>query len=139
MPGTLIAPVIPLPPRPVPPARLPLPGPCRSWFRRRFPGDVVYGLARVDRSGHVADRTVTGAPGRRDGDLLTSPPRQAWWSSAATLTGTGPLLVPESVDRVLHGLARHVCIPLGVGGLSGSAWMALQRPGHAAGASVGCS
>ena len=33
--------------------------------------DVVYGLARVDRSGRVADRTVTGALGWRGGDRLT--------------------------------------------------------------------
>ena len=33
--------------------------------------DVVYGLARVDRSGRVADRTVTGALGWCGGDWLT--------------------------------------------------------------------
>jgi hypothetical protein len=33
--------------------------------------DVVYGLAHVDRSGRVADRTVTGALGWRGGDRLT--------------------------------------------------------------------
>jgi hypothetical protein len=32
---------------------------------------VVYGLAHVDRSGRVADRTVTGALGWRGGDRLT--------------------------------------------------------------------
>jgi bifunctional DNA-binding transcriptional regulator/antitoxin component of YhaV-PrlF toxin-antitoxin module len=32
---------------------------------------VVYGLARVDRSGRVADRTVTGALGWHGGDRLT--------------------------------------------------------------------
>ena len=32
---------------------------------------MVYGLARVDRSGRVADRTVTGALGWRGGDRLT--------------------------------------------------------------------
>ena len=31
----------------------------------------MYGLARVDRSGRVADRTVTGALGWRGGDQLT--------------------------------------------------------------------
>ena len=31
----------------------------------------MYGLARVDRSGRVADRTVTGALGWRGGDRLT--------------------------------------------------------------------
>ena len=44
----------------VPPARPP-----------SLPGDVVYGLARVDRSGRVADRSVTGALGWRGGDRLT--------------------------------------------------------------------
>ena len=32
---------------------------------------MVYGLAHVDRSGRVADRTVTGALGWRGGDRLT--------------------------------------------------------------------
>ena len=44
----------------VPPARPPALG-----------RDVVYGLAHVDRSGPVADRTVTGALGWRGGDRLT--------------------------------------------------------------------
>ncbi len=35
------------------------------------PGDVVYGLARVDASGRVADRMVLAALGWRDGDRLT--------------------------------------------------------------------
>jgi bifunctional DNA-binding transcriptional regulator/antitoxin component of YhaV-PrlF toxin-antitoxin module len=77
MTGTLIAPVIPSSsagaarparahaaaralPLAVPPARLPT-----------LPGDVVYGLARVDASGRVADRTVTGALGWQGGDRLT--------------------------------------------------------------------
>jgi hypothetical protein len=73
--GTLIAPVIPSSaaarparapaaartlPLTVPPARPPA-----------LPRDVVYGLAHVDRSGRVADRTVTGALGWRGGDRLT--------------------------------------------------------------------
>jgi hypothetical protein len=33
--------------------------------------DVVYGLGRIDTSGRVADRTVTGALGWRGGDRLT--------------------------------------------------------------------
>ena len=75
MTGTLIAPVIPSPaaarparapaaartlPLTVPPARPPALG-----------RDVVYGLAHVDRSGRVADRSVTGALGWRGGDRLT--------------------------------------------------------------------
>ena len=73
MTGTLIAPVIPLLlrprawPRALPAARtLPLAVPPTQAARRRF-RDVVYGLARVDRSGRVADRTVTGALGWRGG------------------------------------------------------------------------
>jgi hypothetical protein len=75
--STLIAPVIPSSsarqaraarphsadrtlPLAVPPARLP-----------SLPGDVVYGLARVDASGRVADRSVTGALGWKGGDRLT--------------------------------------------------------------------
>ena len=77
MTGALLAPVIPSSgayaarparapaaartlPLAVPPARPP-----------SLPGDVVYGLARVDRSGRVADRSVTGALGWRGGDRLT--------------------------------------------------------------------
>jgi hypothetical protein len=77
--GTLIAPVIPSPAAAESrPARahtaartLPLavaPALSRPPVLGR---DVVYGLARVDRSGRVADRTVTGALGWRGGDRLT--------------------------------------------------------------------
>jgi hypothetical protein len=77
--GPLIAPVIPSPaaaagrPGRAPAAArtLPLavpPAPSRPPALGR---DVVYGLARVDRSGRVADRTVTGALGWRGGDRLT--------------------------------------------------------------------
>jgi hypothetical protein len=34
-------------------------------------GDVVYGIGRVDASGRVADRVVTGVLGWRGGDRLT--------------------------------------------------------------------
>ena len=78
MTGTLIAPVIrssaaARPARAPAAARtLPLPGPCRSRSRPPALGrDVVYGLAHLDRSGRVADRTVTGALGWRGGDRLT--------------------------------------------------------------------
>ncbi|HMD25466.1 MAG TPA: hypothetical protein VKH61_15315 [Streptosporangiaceae bacterium] len=77
MTGTLISPVIPSSSAgPAPPARahgaartLPLAVPPA-----RLPalsGDVVYGLARVDASGRVADRSVTGALGWQGGDRLT--------------------------------------------------------------------
>ena len=77
MTGTLLAPVIPSsaaarPARAPAAARtLPLTVPPALSRQPALPGDVVYGLARVDRSGRVADRTVTGALGWRGGDRLT--------------------------------------------------------------------
>ena len=80
MTGTLIAPVIPSSaPAAGRPARAPaatrtLPLAASPVLVSRPPTlgrDVVYGLARVDRSGRVADRTVTGALGWRGGDRLT--------------------------------------------------------------------
>ena len=77
MTGTLIAPVIPCsaaarPARAPAAARtLPLAVPPALSRPPALPGDVVYGLARVDRSGRVADRTVTRALGWHDGDRLT--------------------------------------------------------------------
>ncbi len=77
MTGTLIAPVIPssaaarLARAPAAARTLPLAIP-RALSRSPALGrDVVYGLAHVDRSGRVADRTVTGALGWRGGDRLT--------------------------------------------------------------------
>jgi bifunctional DNA-binding transcriptional regulator/antitoxin component of YhaV-PrlF toxin-antitoxin module len=35
------------------------------------PGDAVYGVGRIDSSGRVADRAVTGALGWNGGDRLT--------------------------------------------------------------------
>ncbi|HEY5988673.1 MAG TPA: hypothetical protein VIV12_20180 [Streptosporangiaceae bacterium] len=35
------------------------------------PGDVVYGIGRIDASGRVGDRAVTSALGWRSGDRLT--------------------------------------------------------------------
>ena len=69
MTGTLIAPVIPSPAAaagraaraPAATRTLPLAVPPALSRPPALPGDVVYGLARVDRSGRVADRTVTGA------------------------------------------------------------------------------
>ena len=65
----------PLPPQPVPPARLPLPGPCRSrsrpYARPPLAGTWCTGSPASTRSGRVADRTVTGALGWRGGDRLT--------------------------------------------------------------------
>jgi hypothetical protein len=77
--GPLIAPVIPSPaaaegrPARAPAAArmLPLAVPPALSRPPALRRDVVYGLARVDRSGRVADRTVTGALGWRGGDRLT--------------------------------------------------------------------
>jgi hypothetical protein len=76
--GTLITPVIPPPVAAGRPARvpavartLPLAVPPALSRPPTLPGDVVYGLARVDRSGRIADRTVIGALGWRGGDRLT--------------------------------------------------------------------
>jgi hypothetical protein len=75
--GTLIAPVIPssAAPRPAraPAAARALPLAVPSALSRppALGRDVVYGLAHVDHSGRVADRTVTGALGWRGGDRLT--------------------------------------------------------------------
>ena len=71
MTGTLIAPVIPSPaaaagrPARAPAAvrTLPLAVPPALSRPPALRRDVLYGLARVDRSGRVADRTVTGALG----------------------------------------------------------------------------
>jgi hypothetical protein len=73
--GTLIAPVIPSSaagrPARAPAAARTLPLTASPVRPPALPRDVVYGLARVDRSGRVADRTVTGALGWRGGDRLT--------------------------------------------------------------------
>ena len=79
MTGTLIAPVIPSPAAaarrsaraPAAARTLPLAVPAALSRPPALGRDVVYGLARVDRSGRVADRTVTGALGWRGGDRLT--------------------------------------------------------------------
>jgi bifunctional DNA-binding transcriptional regulator/antitoxin component of YhaV-PrlF toxin-antitoxin module len=101
--GTLIAPVIPSSaaahparapaaartlPLTVPPARPPA-----------LPRDVVYGLAHVDRSGRVADRTVTGALGWRGGDRLT-------------LTAEAGVVVIRRDPSGLVTLPPRPCVPI---------------------------
>ena len=75
MTGTLIAPVIHSSavarPARAPAAARTLPLTVPLVRPPALPRDVVYGLAHVDRSGRVADRTVTGALGWRGGDRLT--------------------------------------------------------------------
>lgn len=76
MTARLIAPVIP------PAARWPAHSAGQPGAIRRLPlasppvvlsppGDVIYGLGRIDASGRVADRTVTQALGWHPGDRLT--------------------------------------------------------------------
>ena len=48
-----------------------LPLPASPGQAPALAADVVYGLGRIDASGRVADRTVTGALGWRGGDRLT--------------------------------------------------------------------
>jgi bifunctional DNA-binding transcriptional regulator/antitoxin component of YhaV-PrlF toxin-antitoxin module len=103
--GTLIAPVIPSSaagaarparapaaartlPLTVPPVRPPV-----------LPRDVVYGLAHVDRSGRVADRTVTGALGWRGGDRLT-------------LTAEAGVVVIRRDSSGLVTLPPRSCVPI---------------------------
>jgi bifunctional DNA-binding transcriptional regulator/antitoxin component of YhaV-PrlF toxin-antitoxin module len=60
---------------------------------------VVYGLARVDRSGRVADRTVTGALGWRGGDRLT-------------LTAEAGVVVIRRDPAGLVTLPPRSCVPI---------------------------
>ena len=83
MTSALIAPVIPCVsaagsrPR-GPPWSGPCPWPVPPELAPALAADVVYGLGRVDASGRVADRTVTGALGWRGGDRLTLTASAAW-------------------------------------------------------------
>ena len=104
MTGTLIAPVIPSsaaarPARAPAAARtLPLAVPP-ALSRPALGRDVVYGLARVDRSGRVADRTVTGALGWRGGDRLT-------------LTAEAGVVVIRRDPSGLVTLPPRSCVPI---------------------------
>jgi hypothetical protein len=60
---------------------------------------VVYGLAHVDRSGRVADRTVTGALGWRGGDRLT-------------LTAEAGVVVIRRDSSGLVTLPPRSCVPI---------------------------
>jgi bifunctional DNA-binding transcriptional regulator/antitoxin component of YhaV-PrlF toxin-antitoxin module len=109
--GTLIAPVIPSSPvaRParaaaaartlpltVPPVRPPV-----------LPRDVVYGLAHVDRSGRVADRTVTGALGWRGGDRLTLTAEAG--VVVIRRDPSGPVTLPPRSCVPIPAALRHRC------------------------------
>jgi hypothetical protein len=60
---------------------------------------VVYGLAHVDRSGRVADRTVTGALGWRGGDRLP-------------LTAEAGVVVIRRDSSGLVTLPPRSCVPI---------------------------
>ena len=112
MTSTLIPPVIPSsaaarPARARPAAARTLPLRPRPGARPRLAADVVYGLAHIDRSGRVADRTVTGALGWHGGDRLTLTARQAWWSSAATRPAWSPCRPGHCVP--IPATLRHRC------------------------------
>ena len=76
MTAPLIAPLIPPRARPgarehgktAPARRLPM---ATAPEVPAVPGDVVYGTGRIDESGRVADRAMTGALGWQPGDRLT--------------------------------------------------------------------
>jgi hypothetical protein len=101
--GTLIAPVIPSPaaarPARAPAAARTLPLTVPPVRPPPLPRDVVYGLARVDRSGRVADRTVTGALGWRGGDRLT-------------LTAEAGVVVIRRDSSGLVTLPPRSCVPI---------------------------
>jgi hypothetical protein len=69
--------------------------------------DVVYGLGRIDASGRVADRTVTGALGWCGGDRLTLT------ASAGVVTARrdphGPAALPPRHSIVIPATLRHRC------------------------------
>ena len=131
MTGTLIAPVIPSPAaaagRPArPPAAartLPLAVPPALSRPPALPGGVVYGLAHVDRSGRVADRTVTGALGWRGGDRLT-------------LTAEAGVVVIRRDSSGLVTLPPRSCVPIPAalrhrcGLLPGDPVLLAARPGR---------
>ena len=103
MTGTLIAPVIPSSaasrPARAPAAARALPLTVPPVRPPALGRDVVYGLARVDRSGRVADRTVTGALGWRGGDRLT-------------LTAEAGVVVIRRDPSGLVTLPPRSCVPI---------------------------
>jgi hypothetical protein len=101
--GTPIAPVIPTSaaarPARAPAAARTLPLAVPPACPPALPRDVVYGLAHVDRSGRVADRTVTGALGWRCGDRLT-------------LTASAGVVTARRDSDGLVTLPPRSCIPI---------------------------
>jgi hypothetical protein len=101
--GMLIAPVIPSSaaarPARAPVAARTLPLTVPPVRPPALPRDVVYGLAHIDRSGRVADRTVTGALGWRGGDRLT-------------LTAVAGVVVIRRDPSGLVTLPPRSCVPI---------------------------
>ena len=113
MTGTLIAPVIPSSaaaaarPARAPAAARTLPLAVPAGRPPALPGDVVYGLARVDGSGRVADRSVTGALGWRGGDRLTLTAEQG--VVTARRDPSGPVTLPPRSCVPIPAPLRHRC------------------------------
>ena len=107
MTGPLIAPVIPSPAAaagrsarvPAATRMLPLAVPPALSRPPALGRDVVYGLAHIDCSGRVADRTVTGALGWRGGDRLT-------------LTAEAGVVVIRRDPAGLVTLPSRSCVPI---------------------------
>ena len=107
MTGTLIAPVIPSPAAaagrparaPATARTLPLAVPPALSRPPALGRDVAYGLAHVDRSGRVDDRTVTSALGWRGGDRLT-------------LTAEAGVVVTRRDPSGLVTLPPRSCVPI---------------------------
>jgi len=68
---------------------------------------VVYGLARVDGSGRVADRSVTGALGWRGGDRLTLTADQG--VVTARRDPSGLVTLPPRSCVPIPAALRHRC------------------------------
>jgi hypothetical protein len=109
--GTLIAPVIPSSaaarPARAPAAARTMPLTVPPVRPPALPRDVVYGLARVDRSGRVADRTVTSALGWRGGDRLTLTAEAG--VVVIRRDPSGPLTLPPRSCVPIPAALRHRC------------------------------
>ena len=115
MTGALIAPVIPSPAAaagraaraPAAARTLPLMVPPALSRPPALGRDVVYGLARLDRSGRVADRSVTGALGWCGGDRLTLTARAG--VVVIRRDPSGPVTVPPRSCVPIPAALRHRC------------------------------
>ena len=112
MTARLIAPVIPSGARPAVRDRV------RAGSLRRLPlavapevpaatGDVLYGFGRIDASGRVADRAVTGALGWRPGDRLAITGAEG--VVLARRDPDGPVIMPTKPYVAIPAALRHRC------------------------------